>query len=33
MLGAAPNTVLSWLSRGRSRLQELLKEDIEDEVV
>lgn len=33
MLGAAPNTVLSWLARGRARLQELLKEEIEDEVV
>lgn len=33
MLGAPANTVLTWLSRGRARLQDLLKEEIEDEVV
>ncbi len=33
MLGAPANTVLSWLSRGRTRLHEMLKEEIEDEVV
>ena len=33
LMGRPANTVLSWLARGRSRLQELLKEDIEDEVV
>lgn len=33
MLGAPTNTVLSWLSRARTRLHELLKEEIEHEVV
>ncbi len=33
LLGAPTNTVLSWLSRGRARLQDLLKEEIEHEVV
>ncbi len=33
LLGKPANTILSWLARGRTRLQELLKEDIEDEVV
>lgn len=33
LLGAPTGTVLSWLSRGRAKLQELLKEEIEDEVV
>ena len=33
LLGAPTNTVLSWLSRGRAKLQDLLKEEIEHEVV
>lgn len=33
MLGAPTNTVLSWLSRARAQLHELLKEEIEHEVV
>jgi RNA polymerase sigma factor (sigma-70 family) len=33
MLNAPANTVLTWLSRGRARLQTMLKEEIEDEVV
>ena len=33
LLNAPANTVLSWLSRGRARLHELLKEEIEHEVV
>ena len=33
MLGAPPNTVLSWLRRARAQLHTMLKEEIEDEVV
>jgi RNA polymerase sigma factor (sigma-70 family) len=33
MLGVPGSTVLTWLARGRGRLHELLKEEIEDEVV
>jgi len=33
LLNAPANTVLSWLSRGRARLHDLLKEEIEHEVV
>lgn len=33
LLGAPANTVLTWLSRGRAKLGEALKEEIEHEVV
>ena len=33
MQEVSTNTVLTWLSRGRSRLRKLLKEDMEDEMV
>ncbi len=33
MQDVSPNTVLTWLSRGRARLRELLKEDMENELV
>lgn len=33
MLDVSPNTVLTWLARGRAKLRILLKEDQEDEVV
>ncbi len=33
MQDVSPNTVLTWLSRGRARLRELLKEDMEHELV
>lgn len=33
MQDISPNTVLTWLSRGRAKLRTLLKEDMEDEMV
>lgn len=33
MQDVSPNTVLTWLSRGRTKLRALLKEDMEDEMV
>ncbi len=33
MQDVSPNTVLTWLSRGRAKLRALLKEDMEDEMV
>ena len=33
MQDLSPNTVLTWLSRGRAKLRTMLKEDLEDEMV
>lgn len=33
MQDISPNTVLTWLARGRAKLRELLKEDTQDELV